>query len=288
MIFHMTPREWRLSLPPGSPFFAKGWEAEGFHHFTAHVASLHRVDRRFYAGDPRPYDLLYVDEALLDVPVTWVPVETWAPPFPHVYGMIRLQAIVEVRPLLLGPGGMRVFPGGTSSWRRQEEEAQRGEDPRLLPGSGPPLQGGRWRREDGEILKINSKINALPSPPRGARSLSEEDILASATPLGLEAVLAEGAKRLGPRERLWVPLPCPPSADPHFAAANEALGREPNEMVVRLETEASVSPWFPRYWPEAESLRRCAASAGLVAATDPVPEVRGAPGFSFVRLRDPC
>jgi len=75
---------------------------EGFIH-AARADQWAGVLERFYAGVTEPLVLLAVDVSLLDVPVRDEAVPDSDETFPHVFGPIRVDAVVEVRDLGTDP-----------------------------------------------------------------------------------------------------------------------------------------------------------------------------------------
>ncbi|MFB7499528.1 DUF952 domain-containing protein [Streptomyces sp. NPDC056161] len=71
----------------------------GFVHFSSR-AQLPRVAAFLYGSYDCPEDLvvLVVDPALLGVPVRWEAVEPDGEEFPHVYGPVPVDAVVDVEP----------------------------------------------------------------------------------------------------------------------------------------------------------------------------------------------
>jgi glutathione S-transferase len=106
VIYHLaTPQEWAAARASGDFRFStrdRSLEAEGFIH-CSRWEQLPGVLERFYTG-AGPLLLLVVDEDRLTAP--WRDDEI-APGvfFPHVYGPVDLDAVVEVRPVEPQPDG---------------------------------------------------------------------------------------------------------------------------------------------------------------------------------------
>jgi uncharacterized protein (DUF952 family) len=103
MILHITTRaEYRA----GEPYRAASLDTEGFAH-CSDFGTVHLPANRLFAGRT-DLVLLEIDPAGLDVPLRWEP---GAPPdpngawFPHVYGVIRPEAVVNVHDFPPGPDG---------------------------------------------------------------------------------------------------------------------------------------------------------------------------------------
>jgi len=77
---------------------------EGFIH-ASYAGQVAGVGERYYGEVREPLVLLVIDETLLGAPVR---VENG---FPHVYGPINLDAVVEERPVARYPDGTLRLPG---------------------------------------------------------------------------------------------------------------------------------------------------------------------------------
>jgi uncharacterized protein (DUF952 family) len=101
MIFHLTdPTRWAHSVAEGlHSGSSRGIELaeEGFIHCSTAQQWPATVER-FYA-DAGELLLLHIDEALLAAPLVYEQLGDAAEPFPHVYGPINLDAVVEVERL---------------------------------------------------------------------------------------------------------------------------------------------------------------------------------------------
>jgi uncharacterized protein (DUF952 family) len=109
VILHLIPElAWR-SHPTGEPLAPASLSTEGFVHCTAGDDLLLRVANALYRGERRSFVVLGIDERRLSAPVRWE-----APPgadplaseqFPHVYGPIDADAVVEVRSVVRAGDG---------------------------------------------------------------------------------------------------------------------------------------------------------------------------------------
>jgi len=101
LIFHITSRvEWQAAQTRGD-YRAPSLETEGFIHMSTSKQVLH-VANAFYRGQSGLV-LLVVDETLVSSQVKWeAPAGPPAPgisqddKFPHVYGPLNLDAVVDV------------------------------------------------------------------------------------------------------------------------------------------------------------------------------------------------
>jgi uncharacterized protein (DUF952 family) len=111
MIYHITSRKiWREAQQRGD-YQVESLATEGFIHCSTNTQVL-PVAEKYY---PRQRNLLVlkIDPARLTAELRWEPPAEGAPPpgvpegelFPHVYGPINLDAIVQVFDLETSPDG---------------------------------------------------------------------------------------------------------------------------------------------------------------------------------------
>lgn len=115
MIYHITSRKaWREAQQRGD-YRVESLSTEGFIHCSTNTQVL-PVAEKYY---PRQRNLLVlkIDPARLTAELKWEPPAEGAPPpgvpegelFPHVYGPIDLDAIVQVFDLETDPDGKHSF-----------------------------------------------------------------------------------------------------------------------------------------------------------------------------------
>ena len=113
MIYHITTRRaWRAAQEGGS-YEAESLASEGFIHCSTR-AQLLGVANSIYRGR-QDLIVLCLDETALDAELRWEapahpPGSDWPQSveealFPHIYGAITLNAVVEVLPLREGEDG---------------------------------------------------------------------------------------------------------------------------------------------------------------------------------------
>ena len=116
MIYHLTSRQaWHETQQRGD-YRADSLESEGFIHCSTETQIL-PVAETYYKGQSGLI-LLKVDPSLLSSELRWEPPSGGSPPpgvpegelFPHVYGPINLDAIVNVYDLDAGPDGSYKTP----------------------------------------------------------------------------------------------------------------------------------------------------------------------------------
>lgn len=116
MIYHITSRTaWNEARERGD-YRAESLETEGFIHCSTDTQVV-PVAEKFYQGQ-KGLLLLVIEPALLTSDLKWEPPAGGPPPpgvpegdlFPHVYGPINLEAVVQVFDLQSDPDGKFNFP----------------------------------------------------------------------------------------------------------------------------------------------------------------------------------
>lgn len=102
MLYHLISRTELDRQPGGEPVIEPSLAGEGFIHLSATIEQVTWVANRFYRDVP---DLvaLVVDERLLSAAVHYDPTPDGV--FPHLYGPLDREAIIEVEPLRRGDQG---------------------------------------------------------------------------------------------------------------------------------------------------------------------------------------
>ena len=116
MIYHITSRQaWDEARERGE-YRAESLETEGFIHCSTE-SQVVPVAQKFYKGQTDLF-LLVIEPALLSSDLKWEPPSDGTPPpgipegdfFPHIYGPINLDAIVQVFDLLSDADGKHSLP----------------------------------------------------------------------------------------------------------------------------------------------------------------------------------
>jgi len=118
LIYHITPHTDWIAAQKNDEYRAESLTTEGFIHCsTAEQAAP--VANAFYSGQSGLL-LLVIDPALLISPLQWDPPAHPAPEsapaslhgeFPHIYGPLNLNAVIEVREFEPDDNGEFSFPG---------------------------------------------------------------------------------------------------------------------------------------------------------------------------------
>jgi uncharacterized protein (DUF952 family) len=112
-IFHIAAAaDWERALRDGQyTMSTRGLTLaeQGFiHASTAGQVAL--VANAFYRGEPGLL-LLVIDPALVGPEIRYEQVPGQDLPYPHIYGPLNLDAVVEARPFTPGPDGQFGYPG---------------------------------------------------------------------------------------------------------------------------------------------------------------------------------
>ena len=116
MIYHITsPTAWNEARERGD-YRAESLETEGFIHCSTETQVV-PVAEKFYAGLSGLL-LLVIEPARLTADLKWEPPSGGTPPpgvpegdlFPHVYGPINLDAVVQVLDMQSNPDGKYSLP----------------------------------------------------------------------------------------------------------------------------------------------------------------------------------
>lgn len=105
--FHLTSREWLDSQNPSAGYLPEGFEHEGFIHCTDGAAALAASGNRHLAGDPREHVIVVIDVSRIESEVKY---EDEHRIYPHIYGPLNRDAIVDVRPAPRDKDGTFLVP----------------------------------------------------------------------------------------------------------------------------------------------------------------------------------
>ncbi len=96
MLYHLVSQQYFDGQPADEPYAPASLFEEGFIHLSATPEQVTWVAKRFYA-DVVDLVVLHIDETGLDAPVQWD--ETPDGRFPHLYGPLNRDAIVDIAPV---------------------------------------------------------------------------------------------------------------------------------------------------------------------------------------------
>ncbi len=103
LIYHITARTaWEAALAAGS-YRADSLDSQGFIHASTGAQVIHTANR-YYPGQ-HGLVLLCINAHLVSVEIRYENLEGGPERFPHIYGLLALEAVVEVQPFEPGPDG---------------------------------------------------------------------------------------------------------------------------------------------------------------------------------------
>ncbi len=104
LTLHMVPLEYYEAQPAYEDYQPEPVRAgrEKFIHCTDGAQNLADTGNRFYTSDPRDFVALVIDKGRVSSPVIY---EDPDHIFPHIYGPLNRDAIVDIKPLPRDPGG---------------------------------------------------------------------------------------------------------------------------------------------------------------------------------------
>jgi glutathione S-transferase len=86
---------------------------EGFIH-TSTAAQVLPVANAVYGDDQRDLLLLVLDPARITAEIRYEPVPGWADPFPHLYGPLNSEAVIQAVRLERDAAGNFLFPAAAA------------------------------------------------------------------------------------------------------------------------------------------------------------------------------
>jgi uncharacterized protein (DUF952 family) len=94
VVMHMLPSTRWKAQPPHQPYAGDTLSTEGFIHCTAEPAVLVKVANARFREQAGDWVILRVDTARVTAPVRWELSDGHI--FPHIYGPVELEAVVQV------------------------------------------------------------------------------------------------------------------------------------------------------------------------------------------------
>lgn len=98
LTYHLVPREYYEAQPADQDYLPGPMVAgrEAFIHCTDGAANLAATGNRYYTADPRQFIALVLDLSRVTSPVRY---EDPNRIYPHIYGPLNREAIVEIKTL---------------------------------------------------------------------------------------------------------------------------------------------------------------------------------------------
>ena len=112
-IRHIVPAAHFRALPESAPYLPAEFDKDGFIHCTRERDVLLQIANHYYRDVPGEFLVLVIDPTRVTAPVKFEPPFPPPPPdaplarhlFPHIYGPLDREAIVEVHPARRAPDG---------------------------------------------------------------------------------------------------------------------------------------------------------------------------------------
>ena len=118
--FHLTPIEvWRAQIHQDE-YLPEAFAADGFIHCTDGEALVIDVGNRYYTADSRDFCLLYISVSDLTSRVVY---EDPSHVYPHIYGPLNIDAVVDVRAIERTEDGRFLHIGRSLDFSNQPVEA---------------------------------------------------------------------------------------------------------------------------------------------------------------------
>ena len=100
--YHLAPTDvWEHQKIAGS-YVPEAFETDGFIHATHGLEKLKWVANEFYTTDERAHTVLVIDTSALASPLRYDDDEQL---FPHIYGPLNVEAVVDELPVHRGDNG---------------------------------------------------------------------------------------------------------------------------------------------------------------------------------------
>lgn len=113
LTFHLVAAEYYRDADRGEPYLPAAFAADGFIHCTDGAENVADVANRYYRDDRRMYVVLVIDKSRVEPRIAY---EDPGRIYPHIYGALNRDAIVDLRPMLrAADGSFLPFVGGTTA-----------------------------------------------------------------------------------------------------------------------------------------------------------------------------
>ena len=106
--YHGVPEPYWSTLDPTEPYVPPDFERDGFIHCTDGREAISTTLTQYYKEDAGDWLVLSIDKSRIVAPVKY---EDPAGIFPHVYGPLNRDAIVDVQPIGRASDGTFLLPG---------------------------------------------------------------------------------------------------------------------------------------------------------------------------------
>jgi uncharacterized protein (DUF952 family) len=105
--YHGVPKRHWDSLDPSEAYTPPDFEREGFIHCTDGREAISIILTQYHKGDSGEWLVLTIDKDRVGAPLKY---EDPAAIFPHIYGPLNRDAIIDVRPVRRAADGTFLLP----------------------------------------------------------------------------------------------------------------------------------------------------------------------------------
>ncbi|HLY28244.1 MAG TPA: DUF952 domain-containing protein, partial [Aggregatilineales bacterium] len=111
IIYHITRAEYYAAQPPDRPYLPEAYAKDGFIHCTRGADLMATVANKHYRRTPGDFLMLVLSTRALTSPLKYESFDAELPfPFPHIYGPINRDAILEVVKMKRASDGTFLVP----------------------------------------------------------------------------------------------------------------------------------------------------------------------------------
>lgn len=105
--FHLVAAAYYRDCDRDAPYVPPGFDADGFIHCTDGLENVAEVANRSHRDDLSMYVVLVIDKARVEPRILY---EDAGRIYPHIYGALNRNAVVEVMPILRSADGSFLPP----------------------------------------------------------------------------------------------------------------------------------------------------------------------------------
>ncbi len=111
VLYHITPASYYAQLPGAESYVPREYAKDGFIHCTRGADLLVLVANKYYRSVSGDFLMLVIDPAALTAPLKYEMLDSQMPyRFPHIYGPLNRDAIIEVVKMVRAADGTFLAP----------------------------------------------------------------------------------------------------------------------------------------------------------------------------------
>ena len=110
--YHGTPKAYFESFEPAKPYVPPEFEKDGFIHTTEGQEAVSSILTLRFKSRREPFVVLHIDKDRVDSPIRY---DDPAQVFPHIYGPLNRDAILEVEDIGRADDGTFLMPSKRES-----------------------------------------------------------------------------------------------------------------------------------------------------------------------------